>query len=366
MRAFVEMPGEVWTEAVMSEEHEVAFRLALRSDIAATVGEPKEAILIPGELRSPAADSSVELVLDVVTETCNRNDMVRQVLTRKAQDDLLALGETTRLLAMLLPSLAGNEEKWINADLYLSKGRICKNEKCKDLLSGRKGSRKAFKERFRHATSLSLANHGVKVQDSDIVVTSLRTMQEDAIYVEFHALRGGNKSALADFQKALLKAMEDPNSELQKSMAVVANRSSVSVSSALRDLRPPRLVVDQTYKGAPVAEGVTAFGPDGCVSVYQGKRGTCVIRTMECNAKQISQYKVMFQCNGAGGKKGRTHSFNEGAFATDETYDTGVWCDVCSGPPEIKSGSFESGLTAVPFAIAVSLLVSLVFCSESI
>jgi hypothetical protein len=316
-----------------------------------------EAILIPGEPTSPAADSSVEVALEMATETCDRNDMVRQILIAKAQDDLVALGETTRLLAMLLPSLAGSDEKWINADLYLSKSDICKDPStnCKDLLDGRKGSRRAFKERFRHAASSSLGRHGLTVQESDIVITSLRTMEKDAVYVEFHALRGANKSALASFEKVLLAAIQDPQSDLQKSMAVVANRSSVSVSSALRELRPPRLVVDQTYKGKVVPDGVAVFGPDECVSTYVGRRGTCIIRTTECDAKKIASFKVMFQCNGEDGKKGRVHSFNEGAFATDETYDTGVWCGKCDGPPEIKKGG--TCLTAIWLGLTLPLLV---------
>jgi hypothetical protein len=70
------------------------------------------------------------------------------------------------------------------------------------------------------------------------------------------------------------------------------------------------------------------YGPSHCVSLSRSAAGTCVIET-NCQGDSIKEFTFDFICtDGAGGKV--QHSFGEGGFEAEESFDTGVWCTECS------------------------------------
>lgn len=75
------------------------------------------------------------------------------------------------------------------------------------------------------------------------------------------------------------------------------------------------------------AKAGTRFGPGHCVSVTQSETKSCVLET-RCANQDIGQVEFSFICTN--GNKAQKHNFGVGGFDAEESFDTGIQCDVCS------------------------------------
>jgi hypothetical protein len=83
-----------------------------------------------------------------------------------------------------------------------------------------------------------------------------------------------------------------------------------------------------------------SFGPDNCVSLTRSElTGTCVIRA-ECVGKSISDVEFAFVCTNPDAPVPLAlHSYGQGGFLPDETYDSGVECASCSVHEKAKKAT---------------------------
>ncbi|CAL1168931.1 unnamed protein product [Cladocopium goreaui] len=106
-------------------------------------------------------------------------------------------------------------------------------------------------------------------------------------------------------------------------------------------------------------ESAAHFGPGGCVSAWLSESKSCVVQT-SCakHAAQLASYALRLVCVGHDG--GRVlHSFQEGTFDAEETFDTHITCQRCD------SGDDVEPVTAVaPAALAKERSLVTVNASE--
>lgn len=85
-----------------------------------------------------------------------------------------------------------------------------------------------------------------------------------------------------------------------------------------------------TFLSTQASSG-SSFGPNNCVSVERSSTGTCVLRT-QCPAEtNLETTEFAFLCVLGSGEV-QKHSYGEGGFDAEETYDSSVACEQCLGP----------------------------------
>lgn len=90
------------------------------------------------------------------------------------------------------------------------------------------------------------------------------------------------------------------------------------------------------------ADKAYKYGPSHCVSLSRSDGGSCVIET-NCPSADIQNFTFDFICVDGVGTKVQ-HSFGEGNFDEQETFDTGVACAECKpteGGVLVSTGSEE-------------------------
>lgn len=83
-------------------------------------------------------------------------------------------------------------------------------------------------------------------------------------------------------------------------------------------------------------ESAAHFGPGGCISAWLSESKSCVIQT-SCakHAAQLASYALRLVCVGHDG--GRVlHSFQEGTFDAEETFDTHITCQRCDPCDDVE------------------------------
>jgi len=78
-------------------------------------------------------------------------------------------------------------------------------------------------------------------------------------------------------------------------------------------------------------QATSSFGPNGCVSVERSSTGTCVLRTACPSETNLETTEFAFLCVLSSGEV-QKHSYGEGGFDPEETYDSSVACEQCLGP----------------------------------
>merc|ERR1719238_1643096 len=130
--------------------------------------------------------------MEVVSEDCARSEIVRRAVETKTQDGLLQLGETTRLLAGLLPELGGNRSI-VSGELVLRRGgKLCEDGRCSkapELLNGVLGGSSALQQHFEvqfcRVVSQALVSKGLRVEAEDVSVIALRVDEAGELAVEY-------------------------------------------------------------------------------------------------------------------------------------------------------------------------------------
>merc|ERR1719420_816806 len=75
-------------------------------------------------------------------------------------------------------------------------------------------------------------------------------------------------------------------------------------------------------------QATSSFGPNGCVSVERSSTGTCVLRTACPSETNLETTEFAFLCVLSSGEV-QKHSYGEGGFDPEETYDSSVACEQC-------------------------------------
>jgi len=364
MQFFVELPGESWVSAVVDDAVEPAFRAALRRDVAAAVGESLEFALVHEVARSAPGDASVRALMEFVTEDCERNELARRMVETKAKDGLLQLGETSRLLAGLLPQLGGNRSI-VSGELVLRKGKLCEGGRCSyapallnGVLGGSTGVQHRFEGQFRRVTAKAVSDAGMPVTVDDVSVLKIRVRETGELAVEYEVrLHDEVRERASPEQLRLVLAGEvgKADSQLRKAMDIDAGLSSVQLGSTLRELQPPRLTVDDGFvEVTRLPDEGTLVGPDSCVSIFRSRRGTCMIRTKQCDPQKMKHYRVSFSCPKEESKEER-HTFGKGTFRANEVFDSGIQCAVCAPADDFENQPLGGavGVGAPIFALLV-------------
>lgn len=79
------------------------------------------------------------------------------------------------------------------------------------------------------------------------------------------------------------------------------------------------------------ASAGASFGPQDCVSVERSSTGTCVLRTQCKSDTDLEKTEFAFLCV-LGNEDVQKHSYGQGGFDSEESYDSSVACDQCLGP----------------------------------
>jgi len=75
----------------------------------------------------------------------------------------------------------------------------------------------------------------------------------------------------------------------------------------------------------------SSFGPSNCVSVERSPAGTCILRTQCSSDVDLETTEFAFLCVLGDGEV-QKHSYGQGGFDAEETYDSSVACEQCLGP----------------------------------
>lgn len=84
-----------------------------------------------------------------------------------------------------------------------------------------------------------------------------------------------------------------------------------------------------------------SFGPNDCVSVERSSTGTCVLRTQCPSEVNLETTEFAFLCVLSGGEV-QKHSYGQGGFDPEETYDSSVACEQCLGPNQTPQVAFHA------------------------
>lgn len=79
------------------------------------------------------------------------------------------------------------------------------------------------------------------------------------------------------------------------------------------------------------ASSDASFGPDNCVMVEKSSTGTCVLRTQCAADVDLESTEFAFLCVLANGEV-QKHSYGQGGFDAEESYDSSVACNQCMAP----------------------------------
>lgn len=87
------------------------------------------------------------------------------------------------------------------------------------------------------------------------------------------------------------------------------------------------------------------YGPSNCVNVDRSKTGTCVLRTACEPNVDLEKTEFAFLCVLKDGEV-QKHSYGEGGFGAEETFDTSVSCEQCLLPTMALSLEKATAMTA--------------------
>jgi len=93
------------------------------------------------------------------------------------------------------------------------------------------------------------------------------------------------------------------------------------------------------------ASAGASFGPQECVSVERSSTGTCVLRTQCKTDTDLETTEFAFLCVLGNGDV-QKHSYGQGGFDAEESYDSSVACDQCLGPNQAPQVALHASATA--------------------
>jgi hypothetical protein len=93
------------------------------------------------------------------------------------------------------------------------------------------------------------------------------------------------------------------------------------------------------------ASSGASFGPNDCVKVERSSAGTCVLRTQCISGTDLETTEFAFLCVLGDGEV-QKHSYGQGGFDVEETYDSSVACDQCLGPNQTPQVALHAASAA--------------------